>query len=99
MCIIWTLFVCVIFSLPNVLPVTPRNMNYAPVSRISFLLDGGLCYSRVCGICKWLRCSFVAGRHRGGRFLCVVRVIARIIDMITQIFLDNLVYGTLPGLL
>jgi amino acid transporter len=31
-CISWTLFVCVIFSMPNILPVTPQNMNYASVS-------------------------------------------------------------------
>ena len=31
-CILWTLFVCVIFALPNYLPVTPSNMNYASVS-------------------------------------------------------------------
>ena len=27
----WTLFVCVIFSLPNIFPVTAGNMNYASV--------------------------------------------------------------------
>lgn len=32
MCISWTLFVCVIFSLPTVMPVTADNMNYASVS-------------------------------------------------------------------
>jgi amino acid transporter len=32
MCIIWTLFVCVIFSFPTTLPVTPQTMNYASVS-------------------------------------------------------------------
>ena len=31
-CIAWTLLVCVILSLPNVLPVTARNMNYSSVS-------------------------------------------------------------------
>jgi amino acid transporter len=31
-CISWTLFVCVIFSLPTILPVTAANMNYASVS-------------------------------------------------------------------
>jgi len=31
MCISWTLFVAVIFSLPNIIPVTPQNMNYASV--------------------------------------------------------------------
>lgn len=30
-CISWTLFVCVIFSLPTVMPVTGANMNYAAV--------------------------------------------------------------------
>jgi hypothetical protein len=30
-CIGWTLFVCVIFSLPTVMPVTGENMNYASV--------------------------------------------------------------------
>ncbi|KAH9943790.1 APC amino acid permease [Amylocystis lapponica] len=30
-CILWTLFVCVVFSLPTVLPVTRDNMNYASV--------------------------------------------------------------------
>lgn len=29
LCIFWTLFICVIFSLPTVLPVTKDNMNYA----------------------------------------------------------------------
>lgn len=28
-CVLWTLFVCVVFALPNYLPVTPQNMNYA----------------------------------------------------------------------
>ncbi|KAI0078389.1 APC amino acid permease [Panus rudis PR-1116 ss-1] len=30
-CIVWTLFVCVIFSLPTIIPVTKENMNYASV--------------------------------------------------------------------
>jgi len=30
-CIFWTLFVCVIFSFPTTLPVTPQTMNYASV--------------------------------------------------------------------
>ena len=30
-CIFWTLFICVIFSFPTVLPVTKQNMNYASV--------------------------------------------------------------------
>ena len=32
-CIVWTLFVCVIFSLPTIRPVTAQNMNYAAVHR------------------------------------------------------------------
>ena len=34
-CIVWTLFICVIFSLPTIMPVTPENMNYASVSGLS----------------------------------------------------------------
>ncbi|KZV86086.1 APC amino acid permease [Exidia glandulosa HHB12029] len=30
-CIVWTLFVCIIFALPTVKPVTKDNMNYASV--------------------------------------------------------------------
>ena len=30
-CILWTLFVTVIFSIPTLLPVTKENMNYASV--------------------------------------------------------------------
>ncbi|KAF4586398.1 hypothetical protein EYR38_010674 [Pleurotus pulmonarius] len=30
-CIVWTIFVCIIFSFPTNLPVTPDNMNYASV--------------------------------------------------------------------
>ncbi|KAG6841796.1 hypothetical protein C0991_006680 [Blastosporella zonata] len=30
-CIVWTLFVCVIFSFPNYQPITKSNMNYASV--------------------------------------------------------------------
>ena len=38
-CIVWTLFVCVIFSLPTIIPVTKENMNYASVcSSHPFLL-------------------------------------------------------------
>ncbi|KAA1478995.1 APC amino acid permease, partial [Dentipellis sp. KUC8613] len=47
-CILWTLFVTVIFSLPTVLPVTKDTMNYASVitggvvilSSIWYLIDG-----------------------------------------------------------
>ncbi|KAJ7619314.1 amino acid permease [Roridomyces roridus] len=36
-CIIWTLFVCVIFSFPTLKPVTALNMNYASVITIGVL--------------------------------------------------------------
>jgi hypothetical protein len=47
-CISWTLFVCVIFSFPTVLPVTGENMNYASVITVGvivlatvwYLIDG-----------------------------------------------------------
>lgn len=50
-CIAWTLFVCVIFSLPTVLPVTAENMNYASVRiflltrEIVVLISSGCCRS------------------------------------------------------
>ena len=31
-CIVWTVFICVIFSFPTIKPITPDNMNYASVS-------------------------------------------------------------------
>ena len=34
-CISWTLFICVIFSIPTDLPVTKLNMNYASVKFLS----------------------------------------------------------------
>ena len=37
-CIAWTLFVCVIFSLPNDLPVTPTNMNYSSVITVGVIV-------------------------------------------------------------
>jgi len=37
-CIVWTLFVCVIFSFPNYLPVTRENMNYASVITIGVMV-------------------------------------------------------------
>lgn len=43
-CITWTLFVCVIFSLPTVLPVTPTNMNYASVITLGVLVLSGAWY-------------------------------------------------------
>ncbi|KJA17855.1 hypothetical protein HYPSUDRAFT_205831 [Hypholoma sublateritium FD-334 SS-4] len=36
-CIVWTLFICVIFSLPTVMPVTPENMNYASVITVGVI--------------------------------------------------------------
>ena len=40
-CIAWTLFVCVLFSLPTVLPVTPDNMNYASVITVGVVVLSG----------------------------------------------------------
>lgn len=44
LCISWTLFVCVIFSLPNILPVTAQNMNYAAPITIGVILLSGVWY-------------------------------------------------------
>ncbi|KIK25246.1 hypothetical protein PISMIDRAFT_677513 [Pisolithus microcarpus 441] len=43
-CISWTLFVCVIFSLPTILPVTRENMNYASVITIGVVVVSGVWY-------------------------------------------------------
>ncbi|KAI6117502.1 amino acid/polyamine transporter I [Pisolithus croceorrhizus] len=43
-CISWTLFVCVIFSLPTILPVTKDNMNYASVITIGVVIVSGVWY-------------------------------------------------------
>ncbi|EEB96211.1 hypothetical protein MPER_04693, partial [Moniliophthora perniciosa FA553] len=37
-CILWTIFVCVVFALPTVRPVTPENMNYASVITIGVMV-------------------------------------------------------------
>ncbi|KAL0580383.1 polyamine transporter tpo5 [Marasmius crinis-equi] len=37
-CITWTVFVCIIFSFPTVLPVTPENMNYASVITVGVMV-------------------------------------------------------------
>lgn len=36
-CIIWTLFVCVVFSIPTNLPVTKLNMNYSSVRSCPYI--------------------------------------------------------------
>lgn len=36
-CISWTLFVCVVFSLPTIRPVTAQNMNYASVITVGVI--------------------------------------------------------------
>ena len=36
-CIIWTLFICVLFSLPTYFPVTAGNMNYASVITVGVI--------------------------------------------------------------
>lgn len=40
-CILWTLFVCVLFSLPTIRPVTPDNMNYAAVITCGVVILSG----------------------------------------------------------
>ncbi|GBE86966.1 APC amino acid permease [Sparassis latifolia] len=47
LCISWTLFVCVIFSLPTVFPVTPQNMNYASVITVGVIVLSGVWF--LCG--------------------------------------------------
>jgi len=37
-CILWTLFVCVVFSIPTILPVAKLNMNYASVIIIGVVI-------------------------------------------------------------
>jgi amino acid transporter len=40
-CIFWTCFIIVLFSLPNLRPVTPGNMNYASVITIGVIVLSG----------------------------------------------------------
>jgi Amino acid permease len=40
-CVTWTCFICVIFALPTVLPVTAATMNYASVSLTVQALNHG----------------------------------------------------------
>ncbi|EIN05314.1 amino acid permease [Punctularia strigosozonata HHB-11173 SS5] len=43
-CILWTCFIIVIFSLPNVRPVTKDNMNYASVITLGVVILSGFWY-------------------------------------------------------
>ncbi|EJU00873.1 APC amino acid permease [Dacryopinax primogenitus] len=43
-CTLWTAFICVIFSMPNVLPVTADNMNYASVITVGVIVLSGAWY-------------------------------------------------------
>ncbi|KZT03254.1 APC amino acid permease [Laetiporus sulphureus 93-53] len=47
LCVLWTLFVCVIFSMPTVLPVTKTNMNYASVIVVGVIALSSVWY--ICG--------------------------------------------------
>jgi hypothetical protein len=40
-CIVWTCFVCVLFSFPNYRPVTAETMNYASVITIGVVVLSG----------------------------------------------------------
>ncbi|KDQ17003.1 hypothetical protein BOTBODRAFT_106374 [Botryobasidium botryosum FD-172 SS1] len=44
MCILWTIFVAVILSLPTILPITPQNFNYASVITAAVMILSGLWY-------------------------------------------------------
>ncbi|KII90043.1 hypothetical protein PLICRDRAFT_40226 [Plicaturopsis crispa FD-325 SS-3] len=44
-CILWTLFVCVIFCLPTVLPVTAETMNYASLMAGGVVVLSGVWYA------------------------------------------------------
>ncbi|KIY70063.1 amino acid transporter [Cylindrobasidium torrendii FP15055 ss-10] len=44
-CILWTLFVCVIFSFPTVLPVTAESMNYASVITVGVIVLAFIWYA------------------------------------------------------
>ncbi|KAF8154125.1 APC amino acid permease [Crassisporium funariophilum] len=37
-CITWTVFICIIFSMPTILPVTKDNMNYASVITVGVIV-------------------------------------------------------------
>ena len=43
-CALWTFFVCVVFSLPMQIPVTPTNMNYASVITVGVIAASWLWY-------------------------------------------------------
>lgn len=50
-CILWTLFVCVIFALPNYLPVDATNMNYASVITAAVIIIAmSVAFCPVCGV-------------------------------------------------
>lgn len=61
-CILWTLFICVIFSLPVARPVTAVDMNYASVSGLVNLLSNPIHLTKMC----------VAGDHHRSYPLGVV---------------------------
>ena len=48
-CILWTLFVVVIFSLPTILPVTKENMNYASVGCLVYSIP--MKFERLIWVC------------------------------------------------
>ena len=72
-CITWTLFICVLFSLPTYFPVTALNMNYASVITVGvialslFVHPPPTLFSTLTAIFRltqslvllWVRCSFL----------------------------------------
>ena len=64
-CISWTLFICVIFSIPTNLPVTTLNMNYASVSFSSTFYQK---ISLILFFCHF----FLQGNHPRSYCICLV---------------------------
>jgi hypothetical protein len=65
-CCVWTAFVVVIFSFPNVRPVTAENMNYAaPITVGVIVLSGyGFLPSNLVQMLIRCRLWYVAGAHK-----------------------------------
>lgn len=93
-CILWTLFVCVLFSLPTIRPVTPDNMNYAAVITCGVVILSGyvhLCfvfvYERGLIICLFPRAWYFLGyvsyhsfhMHNSDFFLTAVGCITKVL--------------------
>lgn len=56
-CILWTLFVFVIFSMPTVMPVTANNMNYASVITVGVIVLAGYVSLSIHSMCILLNAN------------------------------------------